>query len=86
MITQRRPFSPTNVFQPRLAALFTLTTLGAYALVCLVANPAILTSSRNMELLVMRSITLAAMGGLGANYWRIQRAQRRRGRGRAPHR
>lgn len=66
------------VFQPRLAALFTVVTLGAYALVCLVANPAILTSSRNMELLVMRSITLAAMGGLGAYYWRIQRAQRRR--------
>lgn len=66
------------VFQPRLAALFTVATLGAYTLVCLVADPTILTSSASMELLVMRSITLAAMGGLGAYYWRIQRAQRRR--------
>ncbi len=66
------------VFQPRLTALYALVALGAYAFVCLAADLAILTSSASMELLVMRGITLAAMGGLGAYYWRIQRAQRRR--------
>ncbi len=66
------------VFQPRFAALYTLAALAAYTIACFVADTAIFTSSAKMELLVMRAITLAAMGGLGAYYWRMQREQRRR--------
>ena len=37
-----------------------------------------------IKALLMRLITLAAMGGLGTYYWRIQRQRRREGQGQTP--
>jgi hypothetical protein len=60
------------VMPPRLTAFYTAAALAAYAGVCLlVANT--FGGPEDAKLLVMRLITLAAMGGLGAYYWRMQR-------------
>ena len=72
-------FAFALVFPPRLAGAFTILALGLYAWGCLLLEPAILTDADRIEPLVMRLITLAALGGLGAYYWRIQRDRRRHG-------
>lgn len=65
------------VFEPDFATIYTLCALIAYTFACLFADPTFARSSSDVELLVMRLITLAAMGGLGTYYWRIQRNRRR---------
>lgn len=65
------------VFTPKLTAVYTLTTLIIYTVVCLVADTSFLYIGEDVELLFMRLVTLAAMGGLGTYYWRIQRDKRR---------
>lgn len=69
------------VFPARLTALYTFATLVAYSLACFAAEPQILGSQADVKTLVMRLITLAAMGGLGTYYWRIQRDRRRAAEG-----
>jgi len=69
------------VLTPRLTVAYTALALLAYAAVCLYAGAD--TGVLDPKLLVMRLITLAAMGGLGTYYWRIQRRRRRAARGHA---
>jgi hypothetical protein len=68
------------VFPPRLTALYTSGALLLYSGICLLTNGPLL-SVDDLKLLVMRLITLAAMGGLGTYYWRIQRGRRRSAQG-----
>ncbi len=65
------------VFPRRATVLYTTVTLIAYAAICIVVSPEILGSMGDIKLLIMRLITLAAIGGLGTYYWRIQRERRR---------
>jgi hypothetical protein len=69
-------FAAALVFPPRLAIGYGAVTLAAYAAVCILADPGLLTDSADAERLTMRLITLGAMAGLGTFYWRIQRARR----------
>ena len=48
-------------------------TLVLYATACLIVDMPLILQSAWMERLVLRLITMAAMGLLGAYYWRIQR-------------
>lgn len=66
------------VFRPRLASPFTAVVLVLYAAVCLLTGPNFLGNAELAKNLAERLITLAAMGGLGTYYWRIQRERRRR--------
>lgn len=65
------------VMPPKISVVFTILTLGAYTVVCLLADSSFTTSWLEIERLVIRFITLAAMSGLGMFYWRIQRRRRR---------
>jgi hypothetical protein len=70
---------------PRKAAIaYTVAALGAYTGACVIGGISSFTGPDgtgvdmgSLEVLVMRLITLAAMGGLGTYYWRIQRNRRR---------
>jgi hypothetical protein len=70
-------FSFALVFPPRMAGSYAGLTLATYVAACVAADPSILFDTADAKLLVMRLITLGAMGGLGAYYWRIQRDRRR---------
>ena len=61
------------VLPRRLTLIFTTATAAIYAAICL---PDI-TSITNAKVLGLRLVTMAAMGGLGSFYWRIQRDRRR---------
>ena len=61
------------VFPPRLTTTFTAGALAAYATACLGLDPSMVLDASQMKVLVIRLITLGAMGGLGTYYWRIQR-------------
>ncbi|MCP4357116.1 MAG: hypothetical protein GY796_03745 [Chloroflexi bacterium] len=61
------------VFPQTLTAIYTVITLLAYLAVCVVATPQLITAGPVLETLIMRLITMAAVGGLGTYYWRIQR-------------
>jgi hypothetical protein len=63
------------VLPRRLTVLITTATAAIYTLICLPD----LTSITNAKILVLRLATMAAMGGLGTYYWRIQRDRRRGG-------
>jgi hypothetical protein len=65
------------VFRPRLAIGYTITTLAVYVGACLLADSSFVFTASDVKVLVARLVTLAAMGGLGAYYWRMLRAQRR---------
>jgi hypothetical protein len=65
------------VMPRRLTAAYTLLNLIVYGAVCVGSNPAIVGDAADLKSLVMRLITLAAVGGLGTFYWRIQRNRRR---------
>lgn len=65
------------VFPPRLAIPYTVGSVAAYALACLVSDPGIVGQASDLKTLVLRLVTLAAVGGLATYYWRIQRARRR---------
>jgi hypothetical protein len=58
------------------AAGFTLTALLLYAGLC-VATGSGVGGSAELKVLVLRLITLSAMGGLGTTYWRLVRRGRR---------
>ena len=61
------------VLPPQISAVFTILTLTVYVVACLLTDPSLMSSSLEIERLVLRLITLASMGGLGMFYWRIQR-------------
>ncbi|MBC8077343.1 MAG: hypothetical protein H7Y32_14810 [Chloroflexales bacterium] len=65
------------VFPPRVTLIATVATLAAYVGACLAADPGFVLNMGDVKTLVMRLITLGAMGGLGTFYWRIQRQRRR---------
>jgi hypothetical protein len=60
------------VLPRRLTVIFTTSTAATYAAVCIPD----LTSITGTKVLVLRLVTMAAMGGLGTFYWRIQRRRR----------
>lgn len=72
-------FAFALVFTPVVTLGYTGLVLTAYLTVCLIADPSILANGTvgDFVTLLTRLITLAAMGGLGTYYWRIQRHQRR---------
>jgi hypothetical protein len=65
------------VFPQRMSVIYTLLIVLAYAGVSLATDPAAFSIVDNQKVLVQRLITIAAMGGLGTFYWRIQRSRRR---------
>jgi hypothetical protein len=68
------------VLPPRLTLAYTALALVAYTAVCLLTGD-FAGGAGEYKLLVMRLITIAATGGLGTYYWRIQRERRRAARG-----
>lgn len=70
------------VFPRPLAVGYTVLALVAYAGASAVADVSVLTDVVNQKLLIHRLVTIAAMGGLGTFYWRIQRDRRRASNGR----
>lgn len=64
------------VFPQTITAVYTLVALLAYLIVCLMLDPSLFLNGPILETLVMRLITMAAVGGLGTYYWRIQRERR----------
>lgn len=70
-------FAFALVFPPRWVAGFTGIATILYAMICLVGTPSLIGEADAAKLLAMRLITLAAMGGLGAYFWRVQRQRRR---------
>ncbi len=65
------------VRQPAVSVGYTVLALGAYTGACLLVDPELLADGGKAEILVARLVTLAAMGGLGTYFWRIQRGRRR---------
>ena len=65
------------VFTPGFTLVYMVLALISYAGATFVSDPAALLQFQDLELLITRLITLAAMGGLGTYYWRIQRNRRR---------
>ena len=61
------------VLPRRAAVVFTAATAAVYTAICV---PDV-TSITSAKVLVLRLATMAAMGGLGTFYWRIQRDRRR---------
>jgi len=60
------------VMPRRLTLIFTVSTAAVYTVICLPD----LTSITSVKVQVLRLATLAAMGGIGTFYWRIQRNRR----------
>jgi hypothetical protein len=71
-------FAFALVFTPSITIAYIGLTLAAYLAVCWLADPTFIVSSTmgDWVTLLNRLITLAAMGGLGTFYWRIQRRGR----------
>jgi hypothetical protein len=65
------------VFRDRYTLFYTGAALIAYTASCLALSPDILQDTVRIELLLQRLIIMAAIGGLGTFYWRIQRKRRR---------
>lgn len=64
------------VFPQAYTTVYTGITLLVYAATCILMEPGIVADARVLEILVLRIIVMAAMGGLGTYYWRIQRNRR----------
>ena len=64
------------VMPRRVTIAYTVVALLAYAGACLLIDPSFVSEVAYVKVLLMRLITLAAMGGLGTYYWRIQRDRR----------
>ena len=65
------------VMPPRVSIVFTVATMGAYAGASFLVDPDLVGSVFATKALLVRLITIGAVGGLGAYYWRIQRDRRR---------
>jgi len=66
------------VMRPVFTLFYACAALLAYTGVCFVADPLEMIDMGSLETLVTRLVTVGAMGGLGAYYWRIQRDRRQR--------
>ena len=64
------------VMPPRVSIVYTLIAIATYATVSITADIGILSEVADLKVLIIRLITLGAMGGLGAYYWRAQREKR----------
>ncbi len=64
------------VFQPRVTAMYTVLVLATYLGACVLAQPSVVLNGADLKILVMRLITLAAVGGLSTFYWRMVRRRR----------
>ena len=69
-------FAFALVFPPRATALLTLFAVGVYAGVVVAAGTDWLQDVQLTKILLVRLLTLLAVGGLGTYYWRIQRQRR----------
>ncbi len=65
------------VFPPFVTAVYVLVAMVAYVGAVFITDPSFVGNSIEIENLVQRLITLAAMGGLATFHWRIQRDRRR---------
>ena len=62
---------------PRRATLgFIALAVAAYSAVSIVDNPELIESAASMETLLTRVVVMAAVGGLGTYFWRVQRNRR----------
>jgi hypothetical protein len=70
------------VFPRRVTAVWTALTALAYVGACVVApvvaDGPVISDASEAKVLVLRLVTMVAMGALGTFYWRIQRDRRRR--------
>ncbi len=64
------------VMPPRVSIAYTVATIAAYTAICVASDPALFVDVDSVKILIIRLITLGAMGGLGTYYWRIQRDRR----------
>ena len=64
------------VMPPRISIGCAVGVIAAYAALTVIIDPMALTDIESAETLIERLITLAAVGLLGAYYWRIQRRRR----------
>ena len=65
------------VMQPKVSIAYTTVAVAAYSGAVVAAHgSALLQSEAALELLAARLVTLAAVGGLGTYFWRIQRGRR----------
>ncbi len=71
------------VFPVRLTAVFTAAVLGIYALAAVAGDPGFVADAQAHKVMLFRLITMAAMGGLGTWFWRVERERRRRPAGSA---
>ena len=65
------------VMPPKVTAVYTAAALAVYAGAYFLGDPFFLGDVAAVKTLVMRLITLGAIGALGTYYWRIQRDRRR---------
>jgi hypothetical protein len=70
-------FAFALILPPHLSRSYTTLALVAYAGACIAAGPGLLGDGNALKVLVLRLVTLAAVGGLGTYYWRMFRRQRR---------
>ena len=66
------------VFSGRLSLIYSIAVLALYGFTCAFITPDFLQDMSEIERLVIRLITIAATGMIGAYYYRIQRSRRRR--------
>jgi hypothetical protein len=62
------------VFPPRLSWVYTAASLSLYTALVVATG---ISGQGDLKMLVVRLVTLAAMGGLGSLYWRIVRRESR---------
>jgi hypothetical protein len=65
------------VFTGRISAIYTLFVLILYSAVCVTFSAGFLQDPVEIERLIIRLITMSAMGMIGVYYYRIQRRRRR---------
>ena len=68
-------FAVGLVFPPRLSWVYTAASLALYTVLVVTSG---MSGQADLKMLVVRLVTLAAMGGLGSLYWRIVRRETRR--------
>lgn len=69
-------FAAALVLAPRSTLLYAALAIGGYLAICFIHEPSFLVHADDAKEVAIRVITLAATAGLGAYYWRIQRARR----------
>ena len=65
------------VFPIRISALYTIFTVALYVGACLIEDASFMNNMTDVEGMLIRIITMVAIGGLATYYWRVQRKRRR---------